>query len=277
MIDFDWLTVYDEIIKGVMTMLTFERQEKIIQLLEENKVAKLSELVEATGASESTIRRDLTILENEQKLKRIHGGASIKKRKVEEPSMLEKVQHFTEEKREIGKKAASFIRDGDSIYIDAGTSTQAILPFIEAKGIVIVTNGLNIIEEAIQRQFKTYVIGGYVKSGTHAFVGKGAVETIQQFRFDKAFIGTNGIDVNFGYSTPDPEEAQIKQLAIEQANEAFVLADSSKFREVSFARFGRLDEASIVTTEGEDDGFIEKLAKVTTVEVVTSDDLYSDN
>lgn len=252
-------------------MLTFERYEKILQLLEEKKVAKLSALVEATGASESTIRRDLTILENDQKLKRIHGGASIKKRKVEEPSMIEKVQYFAEEKQQIGKKAASFIKNGDSVYIDAGTSTQAILPYIEAKDIVIVTNGLNIIEEAIQRNFRTYVIGGYVKSGTHAFVGKGAVETIQQFRFDKAFIGTNGIDVNFGFSTPDPEEAQIKQLAMAQSNEAFVLADASKFGEVSFAKFARLNEASLITFADENDEYLEKLANVTTLEVVNDD------
>ncbi|MGJ9382288.1 DeoR/GlpR family DNA-binding transcription regulator [Salipaludibacillus sp. CF4.18] len=252
-------------------MLTFERYEIILQLLEEKKVANLSALVEATGASESTIRRDLTILENEQKLKRIHGGASLKKRKVEEPSMTEKVQYFAEEKREIGKKAANFIKSGDSIYIDAGTSTQAILPYIETKEIVIVTNGFNIIEEAIKRNFKTYVIGGYVKSGTNAFVGKGAVETIQQFRFDKAFIGTNGIDLDFGYSTPDPEEAQIKQLAIEQSNEAFVLADPSKFGEVSFAKFARLEQASIITSADENAEYLERLAKETTVEVVNND------
>ncbi|MCR6095388.1 DeoR/GlpR transcriptional regulator [Salipaludibacillus agaradhaerens] len=256
-------------------MLTYERHETILQLLEKQKIAKLAELVNETGASESTIRRDLTILENEKKIKRIHGGASLLKRKVEEPSMIEKQQQFTVEKQQMGEKAAGFIKDGDSLFIDAGTSTQAILPYIKAKDVVIVTNGLNIIEEAINLNFRTYVLGGYVKSGTHAFVGKGAVEAIQQFQFDKAFIGTNGVDLNFGYSTPDPEEAQIKHLAIKQSNHSFVLADSSKFGDVTFAKFADLNEAVLITTEGDDDEFFKKLKQIVTLEVVKDDDIYS--
>jgi len=256
-------------------MLTFERYEKILQLLEDHKVTKLADLVEATGASESTIRRDLTILENEQKLKRIHGGASLMKSKVDEPSMIEKQQQFTEEKKQMGKRAASFVQNGDCLYIDAGTSTQAMIPYIEAKDIVIVTNGLNIIQEALQHQFRTYVVGGYVKSGTHAFIGKGAVDSIQQFRFDKAFIGTNGVDINFGFSTPDPEEAQIKQLAMKQSTQSFVLADPSKFGDATFARVADLEEAILITTEGDDREFFEKLTNVAKVEVVNSDDLHS--
>lgn len=258
-------------------MLTFERYEKILQLLEGKKVMKLADLVDATGASESTIRRDLTILENEQKLKRIHGGASLMKSKVDEPTMIEKQQQFTSEKKQLGKRAASFVKDGDCLYIDAGTSTQAMIPYIEAKDIVVVTNGLNIIAESLKYKFRTYVVGGYVKSGTHAFIGKGAVDSIQQFRFDKAFIGTNGVDINFGYSTPDPEEAQIKQLAIKQSTQSFVLADPSKFGDATFARVAHLEEAILITTEGEDHDFFEKLTKVAKVEVVNSDDLHSNS
>ncbi|PYZ93848.1 DeoR family transcriptional regulator [Salipaludibacillus keqinensis] len=258
-------------------MLTFERYEKILNYLENNKVAKLAELVEVTDASESTIRRDLTILEGEKKLKRIHGGASLLKSKVAEPSMFEKQQQFTNEKKQMGERAAQFIQDGDCLFIDAGTSTQAIIPFIQAKDVVIVTNGLNIIEDAIQHQFRTYVIGGYVKSGTHAFIGKGAVDSLQQFRFDKAFIGTNGVDIQFGYSTPDPEEAQIKQLAMKQASQSFVLADSSKFGDATFAKFASLEDAVLITTESDDHVYFEKVSKIANVEVVSNDDLYGNS
>ncbi|MCE7791493.1 DeoR/GlpR family DNA-binding transcription regulator [Salipaludibacillus sp. CUR1] len=258
-------------------MLTFERHEKILNLLEKQKVAKLAELVEETGASESTIRRDLTLLENDQKLKRIHGGASLLKRKVEEPSMAEKQTQFTNEKKQMGKRAAGLIQDGDCVYIDAGTSTQAMIPYIGAKDVVIVTNGLNIIEESLKQNFRTYVVGGYIKSGTRAFIGKGAVQAISEYRFDKAFIGTNGIDLDFGYSTPDPEEAQIKNLAIKQSNLAYVLADSSKFGDVTFAKFAELEEAGLITTEGDDDDFVKKLKQAAKVEVVKTHDLHSDN
>ncbi|WP_416151586.1 DeoR/GlpR family DNA-binding transcription regulator [Salipaludibacillus sp. HK11] len=256
-------------------MLTFERYDKILSLLQEQKVAKLQELVDETGASESTIRRDLTILENEQKLKRIHGGASIVKSKVDEPTMIEKKQQFNTEKRQIGKRAASFVKDGDCLYIDAGTTTQAMIPYIEAKDVVIVSNGLNIIEQSMLHHFRTYVVGGYVKTGTHAFVGKGAVDAIQEFRFDKAFMGTNGIDLNFGFSTPDPEEAHIKKLAIKQSSQAYVLADPSKFGDATFAKFANIEDAILITIDGKDDDYIEKLSNLTNLEVVNNDDIHN--
>lgn len=250
-------------------MLTFERQDIILSILKQQKVAKLAELTQATGASESTIRRDLSELERKQKLKRIHGGASLPSRKSDEPDMTEKKVSFTEEKRRIGRLAAQLVEDGDSIYIDAGTTTEAMISHIQAKNVTIVTNGLNIIETAIQYGFRTYVIGGYVKTGTHAFVGKTAQEAMRQYRFDKAFIGTNGIDQEFGYSTPDPEEAYIKQLAIEEAQQAYVLADASKLDRTSFTRFASLDEADLITeTSEETSEYLEQLAEYTSIEAV---------
>ncbi|ADH98451.1 DeoR/GlpR family DNA-binding transcription regulator [Salisediminibacterium selenitireducens] len=256
-------------------MLTFERQQLILDHLEEQGVAKLHELVDVTGASESTIRRDLTVLENERKLKRIHGGASRIQSKMNEPTFVEKQTRFTEEKRSIGQKAATFIQDGDCVYLDAGTTTQAMLPFITQADVTIVTNSLNIIEQGVRLGLTIYVIGGYVKSGTNAFIGKGAVDALQSYRFDKAFIGTNGVDLEFGYSTPDPEEAQVKKMAMDQANEAFVLSDASKFGESAFARFAGLKDATLITSKDEEsDEFLRQLTKSEQIKVVTDDDLY---
>ena len=256
-------------------MLTFERHELILNYLEEHNVAKLHELVEVTSASESTIRRDLTILEDEKKLKRIHGGASRIQSKRDEPTFVEKETRFTKEKDSIGKKAATFIQPGDCIYVDSGTTTQAMLPYIDQTDVTIVTNSLNVIQQGIELGLTLYVIGGYVKSGTHAFIGKGAADSLKAYRFDKAFMGTNGVDLEFGYSTPDPEEAQVKKLAMDQANEAYVLADASKFGESAFAKFAGLKEATLVTAKDtESDEFLRQLTKSDQVEVVTDDDLY---
>ncbi|GEL08460.1 DeoR/GlpR family DNA-binding transcription regulator [Salisediminibacterium halotolerans] len=248
-------------------MLTDERYEKILKLLKKQNVAKLAELVEATGASESTIRRDLSELESRKKLKRIHGGASLLKSKTDEPTMIEKKDRYTEEKAEIGRRAASLIDDGDCIFIDAGTTTEALLPFVEAKQLTVVSNGVNIITESLAAGFHTYGIGGYVKSGTRAFVGKMAAEALMQFRFDKAFLGTNGIDQSFGYSTPDPEEAHVKGLAINQTSEAYVLADASKFKETSFAKFADLQDAFLLTAT-DSDPFLDEIEYDTNGKVV---------
>lgn len=250
-------------------MLTFERQHAILNLLQKQKIAKIAELIDATGASESTIRRDLSELERQQKLKRIHGGASLPSRKSDEPGMSEKITAFTKEKERIGALAASYVEDNDSIYIDAGTSTEAMISKITAKNVTIVTNGLNIINTSIQHDFYTYVLGGYVKSGTHAFIGKAAAEAMQKYRFDKAFLGTNGVDLTFGYSTPDPEEAYIKELAIRESQQAFVLADSSKLDQTSFTCFGSLTDATLLTDSNKDTlEYLHKLAEHTSVEAV---------
>ena len=247
-------------------MLTDERYNIILSLLEKQHVAKLAELVQATGASESTIRRDLSVLEDEKKLKRIHGGASLLNSKSNEPTMIEKKNRFADEKHQIGQTAASFIENGDCIFVDAGTTTEAMIPFIGTKDVIIVTNGSNIIQESLRHGFQTYVTGGYVKSGTNAFVGKLAVEALSQFRFDKSFIGANGVDIAFGYSTPDPEEAQVKKMAISQSSKAFILADGSKFHETSFAKFAEIRAAKLITTGG-DASFIEQIMQSTEVEV----------
>ncbi|MFC4736169.1 DeoR/GlpR family DNA-binding transcription regulator [Bacillus daqingensis] len=250
-------------------MLTYERHDTILELLRQRRTVKLTDLTEATGASESTIRRDLSELEDAQKLKRIHGGASLPSRKSDEPTMLDKKTVFAEEKQRIGRLAASFIEDGDSVYLDAGTSTEAMLPYIEAKEIVIVTNGLNIVEPALKRGFRTYVLGGYVKSGTLAFIGRTAAESLKQYRFDKAFLGTNGVDPEFGFSTPDPEEAAIKQLALEASQEAFVLADASKLQQTSFSRFASIHDAALITEiKADTELFLEQLSEHTTIEGV---------
>lgn len=94
----------------------------------------------------------------------------------------------------------------------------------------------------------TYVIGGRIKANTKAIVGSVAQENLKQYRFDKCFLGMNGIDIKFGFSTPDPEEAVLKKLAIELAEESFVLADKSKFKETFFAKVAEIENAGIITT-----------------------------
>lgn len=249
-------------------MLTFERQQMILKLLEEKKVVKIQELVEETDASESTIRRDLTELENSGHLKRVHGGASLLTRKTDEPTVEEKEAKNNEEKRAIGQYAASLVNDGDCLFIDAGTTTKALIEYLTNKDLVVVTNGLNIITELLKHGIKTYVTGGLVKEGTHAFIGRGAVDSITNYQFDKAFIGTNGIHLLNGFSTPDPEEAFIKKVAIERANEPIVLADHTKFGDVSFAKVASLHEAMIITSNQLESNVQKQYEEKTEIKVV---------
>lgn len=247
-------------------MLTEERYELILEAIKEKGIVKLNELVEITKSSESTIRRDLTYLESKNALKRVHGGAASIKRKVAEPSYSEKLVQNITGKAIIAKYAASLIEDGDSIYLDAGTTTFEMIKYIDKKDIVVVTNGLKHIDALIEKGINGYVLGGKVKVKTKAIIGQDTLLSLQKFRFDKAFIGVNGIHTEYGLTTPDSEEAILKESAIKLSKDSFVLADESKFGEVNFVKIVDLDKVTIITNDYIED--YEVYAKKTKVKVV---------
>ena len=228
-------------------MLTPERQRKILELLQLKDVVKIQELTEETGASESTIRRDLSQLEEENKLKRVHGGAAKLHQKGEEPTLLEKSSKNLEMKQLISKKAAEFVNDGDCIFLDAGSTTYHIIPHLTQKNITVVTNGYDHIQLLMDKGIPTYIVGGFMKNKTGAIIGSKASQSLQLYNFDKAFIGANGVHLKAGYTTPDPEEAHLKNLAIKLAQQSFIVADDSKINEVTFAKIINLEEATLIT------------------------------
>jgi len=235
-------------------LLTSERHQLILEQLKVKRTVKIQELVDLTNSSESTIRRDLSQLEDGKYLKRIHGGASLLQGKLSEPAISEKSAKNNYEKVRIAKEAASLIEEGECIYLDAGSTTLQMVEFLPVdKELVVVTNGLTIIDPLMKKGIKTYLVGGYLKPNTGAMVGRGALAAIEQYRFDKCFLGVNGIHIELGYTTPDPEEAVLKMTALQLSREKYVLADHTKFGEISFSKIADLSEAKIITNEAEDD------------------------
>jgi DeoR family transcriptional regulator, fructose operon transcriptional repressor len=249
-------------------MLTPERHQLILKILKERNTVKIQELVDLTNSSESTIRRDLTQLEDEKFLKRIHGGASVLQGKLQEPSMTEKSSKNLHAKRLIGQFAAKIVEEGDCIYLDAGSTVFEMIQYLP-KNIVVVTNGITHIASLLEKEIDLFLIGGHAKGKTGAVLGRGAFSSLDYYRFDKCFIGVNGIHPEYGYTTPDQEEAMIKQKAVSLSREAFVLADDSKFTEIAFAKIGDLHQAQIITNEHEQET-IELYRSKTTLKVVTA-------
>ena len=142
MIDFERKSLYYKY-KEVMKMLTEERFKLILDILKEKKSVTVNELVEELHISESTVRRDLTSLDKMGKLNKVHGGATLKENYNNEELDV-KIKHTlnVDEKKRIGKFAASLIEEGDFVYIDAGTSTELMIDYINEKKAVYVTNGI---------------------------------------------------------------------------------------------------------------------------------------
>lgn len=248
-------------------MLTNERKQVILSLFEGKDTVKIQEVMDITNASESTVRRDLTELENEGKLKRIHGGATVIGRKLHELSVVDKTSKNIQEKKELAKFAASIIQEGDCIFIDAGTTIFQMIPYLKDKKVVVVTNGLTHVDALTEQGIPTYLTGGYVKGKTGALVGPQTIQSLQNYRFDKCFLGVNGFDCKFGYTTPDPEEAAVKQTASEFSQKTYVIADHTKYGEVSFSNISAMGQATLITTPLPDH-VIDELNQKTTVKVV---------
>jgi DeoR family fructose operon transcriptional repressor len=250
-------------------LLTPERHRIILELLTEKEVVKLQEFVEATGSSDSTIRRDLSQLEQENMLKRVHGGAALLHQKGEELSISEKSTKNLEEKEVVARYAASLIEEGDCIYLDAGTTVFQMIKYIEATKIKVVTNGLTHLEALLEKNINTFIVGGYIKQKTKAMIGPGAISGLEQYHFDKCFLGVNGIHSVYGLTTPDPDEASIKRLAMELSQEAYVVADYTKFHKVAFSKIADLHTSRIITT-GIEEEILKDYKDKTRIKVVTS-------
>lgn len=250
-------------------MLTEERKQKILYQLEQNTIVKSQDLVELLKASESTIRRDLQEMEDDGLLVRIHGGAKKNQELSQEPNMQEKTFKNEQQKQKIAALAASEINDEDVIYLDAGTSTLKIIPFLKGKKITVVTNSVVHAAKLIELEIKTLILGGEVKLSTNAVLGAETIHQLSRFRFNKSFMGINGVHPTFGYTTPDPEEAAVKRTAFDCSEEVFILADQSKFNRITFTKVADIEEATILTEQVSPDD-ADKLSKKTTIKAANS-------
>ena len=232
-------------------MLAEERFAMILDLLAQKRSATVLELCDALDASESTIRRDLTQLDRQGLLKKVHGGATLVGRTVlaDEPPMAAREEQSVEEKRLIARAAAAMITEKDFIFLDAGSTTLALVrelsgPALDAR---YVTNGVAHARLLAQKGCKVFLVGGLLRPETEAIIGAAALHSLQQYNFTKAFLGANGVALDAGFTTPDPEEAAVKATVVRRAREAWFLVDDSKFARIYPAVIAELSGGAILT------------------------------
>ena len=236
-------------------MLQNERQEKILARLRQNGSVKVTVLAKDMDISESTIRRDINELDRRGRLRKVFGGAVAINRDMSpvETDVAQRTLINIREKDIIAEYAASMINDNDFVYIDAGTTTEKMIDYLDKKSVTYVTNGITHAKKLIQRGFDAYVIGGLLRPSTEAVIGAAAIEAVQKYNFTKCFMGTNGIDTESGFTTPDIGEAAVKTAVMKKSYVSFVLADHTKFGLVSPVTFADIEEACVITDhlEGE--------------------------
>lgn len=230
-------------------MLQEERFNKILTELSNTGAVKNVNLIEMLNVSESTIRRDISELDRMGKLKKVFGGAVQIKKSVNtlEEDILTKSAVNINEKQAIARYAASLIKDNDFIFIDAGTTTERMIDYIDNPTATYMTNGIIHAQKLAQKGLRVNVIGGKLKGRTLSVIGVGAVKSIENYNFTKCFMGTNGVDLEKGFTTPDLDEAVIKEGVIKHSNEVYILADASKFDKVYATSFAQLKGSCIIT------------------------------
>ncbi|WP_018086169.1 DeoR/GlpR family DNA-binding transcription regulator [Desulfurispora thermophila] len=239
-----------------------ERKKRILDYIQNRGRASVQELTELFQVSESTIRRDLTELEEARLLKRTHGGALSLKNVNFEPTFKEKETSSLEEKRAIAKKAIELIEEGDTILLDAGTTTFELAKELKRLAkLTVVTNAVNISQElASYPGIEVIVVGGMLRKETLAMVGPMAEQALSMIRVDKLFLATNGLDMEAGLTTPNLIEAATKRKMIKTARRVILLADSSKVGVISRAKIADINEIDeIIIDDAVDEAVINQL------------------
>lgn len=234
-------------------MLTEERKRVILEMLEEKTSVSVGELSDLFNLSEVTIRKILNELDENGVLKRTRGGAVSLSASIREYEEKEKEKKNIREKMSIAKAAYQFIEDGDTVFIDAGSTTLELIRLIKngnKRSIVVVTNAINMAVEMIDAEdIELILIGGNVRHKILSCVGGMAEKAIENLFFDKVFMGANSFDLEHGITTPNMYEAQVKQSMLKSAKKSFVLADSSKYGEVSLAKVSSINSIDYIITD----------------------------
>lgn len=232
-------------------MLHEERHNHILSEIAVKGAVKVNELAKLLNTSESTIRRDITELDEAGKLKKVFGGAVALERNIKTVAedMVSKANVRVKEKDSIARYAASLLNDNDFVFIDAGTTTERMIDYIDNKTVTFVTNGITHGKKLSERGLKVYMTGGKLKTDTWSIVGVEAVSFLHKCNFTKCFMGANGIDPERGFTTPNMDEALVKAEAMKRSNVVYILADGSKFGCISAASFGKLGDACVITDQ----------------------------
>ena len=241
-----------------------ERQSKILESLETKKYISVNELSEKLKVSVVTIRKDLTLLEQEGYLHRTHGGASKQMRYVFDQTVTEKETQNVEEKTRIITKALDFIKENEFIILSSGTTVNLLAQKLYGfRNLTVLTPSLRVALEVCKNpNVNTIHLGGEVRKNSTSTIGVLAEETLSNFSCATLFLGIEGIDLDYGLSSTNVGEAHLNKKMMERVDKTIVLADSSKIHKRGFGFICYVEKIDMLITDSNvDPEFVEELEK----------------
>lgn len=209
-----------------------DRQKNILELTREHRFISVKKLSKQLFASDSTIRRDLTLMENEGYLTKAHGGAYYGKAENSKVPFELRTLEKSGVKDRIARAAAAMIQEADFIYLDSSSTCARIIPHLKRKKtLTVVTNGLRAIMELKQyRKLQIYSTGGYINATAESLVGMDALQMVKAFRFNKLFMATECVDLRYGVFDSDRDHVALWQQLIRQSDSVVLLVYAQKFQ-----------------------------------------------
>lgn len=237
--------------QDLSNMYAEERQRWIVEQARADGRVEVAALAEELSVTTETIRRDLTTLERHALLRRVHGGAIPIERLGFEPALAARVGVLAAEKERIARLALQELPEEGAILLDAGTTTARLADALPAdRELVVVTNSLPIaMSLSVRPNLTVLLLGGKVRGRTQAAVDAWALQALADSYVDVAFVGTNGISIERGLTTPDTTESAVKRAMIRAARRSVVLADHTKVGQDHLSRFAGLDEVDRLITD----------------------------
>ena len=232
-------------------MIPYIRRKKVLELLHTKELVYLDELVEYTGVSLATIRRDLKLFEEEGQVELLQGGAAKIKVNIAELNVKEKLTINQDMKEIVAGYAATLVNDGQFIFIGPGTTENWMFQGLSGKDVTVVTNGALHVETIMENKIKAQMLGGDLLNDIAVVVGHDAIRQIEQMNFDKCFIGGSGFTIERGASTSQYGVAEINKVAIRQSKNAYLLLDATKVGKNSKYRFASAEEFDTIIVAGD--------------------------
>jgi DeoR family fructose operon transcriptional repressor len=231
-------------------MLPAERKRKIVEVVTEEGGRSVAELAEDLEYSKATIRRDLKELEKNGLIERSHGGAVPVTSVGREQTYQQKEVQNLEAKRAIASRAVQEIHTGQVVFFDAGTTTMQLAKQAPRDGsFLAVTNSPRLAVELGEEDTEVKLTGGTLRSRTRALVGPTAESFMERMNFDLLFLATNAVHDDGTLTTPNEDEARMKELMTEKCSRVVLVADRSKLGNRSFVTFAHLDDVDTFITD----------------------------
>lgn len=232
-------------------MYSEERQQAIVRLAREHGRVSVNETAETFGVAVETIRRDLSALERNGVVRRVHGGAIPVGPLGFEADLAARARTMPAEKQRIAKAAIAELPADGAVFIEAGNTCAHLTDLLPTdRQLTVITNGGYLaMALAARPNLTVLVVGGRVRHLTLASVDDWALQTLAGICVDVAFVGTNGLSVERGLTTPDPAEAAVKRAILGVGRRTVLLADHTKFGAVSPCRYGDVADVDLIITD----------------------------